>query len=156
MSTAELAFVSVKRIVVAFVVVMIAWPPSATAGPILESAMRRAALESGLRSVQAQGGSCQDLTLEGREEAEDRGTALWLVMGLLPIYFIPAAPIAAHSMTPEPPTQLLTGLDRAQVQCFADGYSPVMKGKRVRSSWTGFGISVGLSVLIYTALVAAS
>ena len=109
-----------------------------------------------MRIVQAQGGSCQDLTLEGREEAEDRGTALWLVMGLLPIYFIPAAPIAAHSMTPEPPTQLLTDLDRAQVQCFADGYSPVMKGKRVRSSWIGFGISAGISVLLYTALVAGS
>ena len=145
-----------KRIVVVFLVGLLAWPPFATAGPIFESAMRRAAVESAVRIVQAQGLSCQDLTIQGREEAEDRGTALWLVMGLLPIYFIPAAPIAAHSMTPEPPTQLLTDLDRAQVQCFADGYSPEMKGKRIRSSWIGYGISAGISVLLFTAVLAAA
>jgi hypothetical protein len=144
-----------KRIVIVLLVGLFAWPPFATAGPILESVMRRAAVESAVRIVQAQGLSCQDLTIQGREEAEDRGTALWLVMGMLPIYFIPAAPIAAHSMTPEPPTQLLTDLDRAQVECFADGYSPAMKGKRIRSSWIGFGISVGISALL-VASVAAS
>ena len=117
-------------------------------GPILDSALRKVrTMQAGVQPATAP--TCQELTQEGLEAGDERGSALWFLGGLFPLYLIPVAPIAAHSLTPNPPSGLVAGLDRVQVRCFAAGYAPTIKSKRIRSSWFGYGVSVGLSILLY-------
>lgn len=120
------------------------------AGPILESAMRL-----GVKPArQAQPADCQAAARSGEAEGRARqGSGGWFAGGLLlSPFFVPIMPIVAHTSDPTPPVDALSGLAREDLDCYTTGYVRAAKGRRVRASWIGYGVSIGL----WAAIVAAA
>lgn len=61
-------------------------------------------------------------------------------------------PIVAHTSDPIPPVDALSGIARDDLGCYTTGYSRAAKGRRVKASWIGYGVSIGL----WAAIVAAA
>ena len=118
----------------------------ATHPDLLESAAR---LASRAAPGVVQSG-CAQAAARGAEAARARqGRAGWLIGGL----FIPVImPIVAHVSSPNPPADMLVGVESADVACFSEGYAGAARGRRVGSSWLGTGIGIGL----WTAMAVAA
>ena len=110
----------------------------ATHPDLLESAAHMA----GRASLGVAQNGCGAAAARGAEAARDRqGRAGWLIGGL----FIPVImPIVAHVSSPNPPADMLVGVESADVACFSEGYASAARGRRVGSSWLGTGIGIGL------------
>ena len=121
------------------------------AGPILESALRL-----GVKPAQreAQPTDCQAAARDGEADGRARqGSGGWFAGGLLlSPFFVPIMPIVAHTSDPTPPVEALSGIARDDLNCYTTGYVRAAKGRRVRASWIGYGVSIGL----WTAIVAAA
>ena len=136
------------RSVVAFVaIVAVILPSGVSAGPILDSALRAATrvTPSGIRAVSQQP-SCQQLAQQGEQDGRTRqGQGGWLAGGLLlSPFFVPIMPIVAHTTEPTPASDALADLERDDIGCYTTGYVRAAKGKRIRASWIGYGISMAL------------
>ena len=118
----------------------------ATHPHLLESAARMA----GRASLGVAQNGCAEAAARGSEAARDRqGRAGWLVGGL----FIPVImPIVAHVSSPNPPADMLVGVESADVACFSEGYASAARGRRVGSSWLGTGIGIGLWTVMAVAV----
>lgn len=120
------------------------------AGPILESAMRLGVKPARL---EMQPTECQ-AARSGEEDGRARqGSGGWFAGGLLlSPFFVPIMPIVAHTSDPTPPVEALSGIGRDDLNCYTTGYVRAAKGRRVRASWIGYGVSIGL----WAAIVAAA
>ena len=118
----------------------------ATHPDLLESAARIA----GRATLGVVQDGCAQAAVRGAEAARGRqGRAGWLVGGL----FIPVImPIVAHVSSPNPPADMLVGVDSADVACFSEGYASAARGRRVSASWIGTGVGVGLWVVAVAAV----
>ena len=87
---------------------------------VAQAIMNRIAGRATLGVVQD---GCAQAAVRGAEAARGRqGRAGWLVGGL----FIPVImPIVAHVSSPNPPADMLVGVDSADVACFSEGYAAV-------------------------------
>ena len=121
------------------------------AGPIIESAMRLAVTPA---QREGQPTDCQAAARNGEDDGRARqGSGGWFAGGLLlSPFFVPIMPIVAHTSDPTPPVDALSGIARDDLDCYTTGYVRAAKGRRVRASWIGYGVSIGL----WTAVVAAA
>ena len=110
----------------------------ATHPDLLESAARMA----GRATLGVAQNACAQAAARGADAARDRqGRAGWLIGGV----FIPVIiPVVAHVSSPNPPADMLVGVESADVACFSEGYASAARGRRVGSSWLGTGIGIGL------------
>ena len=138
------------RIVAIIAITVFLTPSAAVAGPLLESAMRRAAVTGAAIVEQPMG--CAGATAAGQDLADRReGSTGYLVGGI----FIPVImPLIGMASSPSAPAAEIANLDDADVACFQDGYRDRGKSKKVRSGWIGSAIGIGLYVAL--AAVAAS
>ncbi len=138
------------RIVAAIVIAVLLTPSAAVAGPLLESAMRKASVIRPTIVEQPLG--CAGATAAGQDLADRReGSVGYLVGGL----FIPIImPLIGMASSPSAPAAEIANLDDADVACFQDGYRDRGRSKKVRGGWIGSGIAMGLYVVMVA--VAAS
>ena len=136
------------RSVVAFVaVISVVTPSGVSAGPILDSALRATArvTPAGMQPV-GEPPTCQQLARQGEQDGRARqGQGGWFAGGLLlsPL-FVPIMPIVAHTTEPTPASDALADLQRDDIGCYTTGYVRAAKGKRIRASWIGYGVSIAL------------
>ncbi len=116
------------------------------AGPILESALRRAN-NAHPNSVVGQSAqiSCATAATDGSTDGRQRqGSVGWFVGGL----FLPVImPIVAHVSTPQPPADTVLQYSGDEARCYAAAYSDAAAGKRKKGAWIGSATAVGLLIL---------
>lgn len=144
-----------RSLVVFLAIVSIVLPSGVSAGPILDSALRSAAriLPAGGQPT-SEPPTCQQLAQQGEQDGRARqGQGGWLAGGLLlSPFFVPIMPIVAHTTEPTPASDALGDIERGDIGCYTTGYVRAAKGKRIRASWIGYGVSVAL----WAALVGAA
>lgn len=145
-----------RSLVAILAVVSIALPSGVSAGPILDSALRSAArIMPGAGQPTSEPPTCQRLAQQGEQDGRARqGQGGWFAGGLLlsPL-FVPIMPIVAHTTEPTPASDALADIERGDIGCYTTGYVRAAKGKRIRASWIGYGVSVALwATLVGTAL----
>lgn len=120
----------------------------ATHPDLLDSAARMA----GRATSGVAQSDCAQAAARGAEAADGRqARAGWLIGG----FFIPVIfPIVAHVSSPNPPAELLAGVDSTDIACFSEGYASAARGRRVGSAWLGTGIGIGLWVGMAAAVAA--
>jgi len=138
------------RIVAAIVIAVLLAPSAAVAGPLLESAIRKATVIRPTIVEQPMG--CAEATATGQDLADQReGSGGYLVGGI----FIPVImPLIAMASRPTAPAAAITNLDDADVACFQDGYGDRGRSKKVRAGWIGSGIGIALGVVLVAAAAA--
>ena len=139
------------RIVVLILLVALSGS-TATAGPILAWA-RRAAARHALTASGIQPNACQVAAQHGEADGRARqGQGGWFAGGLLfSPFFIPIMPIVAHTTEPTPAADALSGIAREDLSCYTTGYVRTARGKRVRASWIGYGVSFAMWIGIVAA-----
>ena len=138
------------RIVAVMLIAVLLTPSAAVAGPLLESAIRKASGITATNVEQPLG--CAGATAAGQDLADRReGSVGYLVGGL----FIPIImPLIGMASNPSAPAAEIANLDDADVGCFQDGYRDRGRAKKVRGGWIGSGIGIGLYAVM-AALAAA-
>ncbi|MCY4027877.1 MAG: hypothetical protein OXH75_16390 [Acidobacteria bacterium] len=146
-----------RSTVLILAIALLVVPSGATAGPILESALRAA---DGIvpASGQSQPRTCQQIAVMGEQDGRARqGMGGWFAGGLLlSPFFVPIMPIVAHTTEPVPASDALADLERDDIGCYTTGYVRAAKGKRVRASWIGYGVSIALWGSIIAAAAATN
>lgn len=116
------------------------------AGPLLESALRRAnkALPGSVVGQSARTG-CATAATDGSTDGQQRqGSVGWFVGGL----FLPVImPIVAHVSTPQPPADTVLRYSGDDARCYAAAYSDTAAGKRKKGAWIGSATAIGLLML---------
>lgn len=136
-----------RSLVTLIAIVSVILPSGVSAGPILDSALRSAArvMPAGIQPAGEQP-TCQQLAQRGEQDGRARqGQGGWLAGGLLlSPFFVPIMPIVAHTTEPTPASDALADIERNDVGCYTTGYVRAAKGKRIRASWIGYGVSIAL------------